>query len=468
MPASTVLLPAVRAAAALVLATLVCTAFLLVVVERAVTGKLLNDRFYADLLVEHNSYRLLYDRVLVDDRVLQFVTSDLFPGTEESTYLEWVGVARDILPPDSLQRHSENALARVSNYMTSDARDLWVYLEFRRDLERVGPTVLRLIGNRIDDSPISVDIDPDCSAAGARELADEFHKRALTFAVGNVPGSIPSLDSLPTSCREAVFLLVHEGLVQRRGLDSRSAEWIASDGPEIRRKFLAGDSRGAMKSIVVPWVSPFIDDSVFMLQEELDSGITLELVGKLAPYGGEPLARDLQRVMSESRQWVNRGTGLARTVGWPVVVGGAFLQVLVYWPRIFTGVRWLGVTLMVAGGISLSVGKLAPSVLAGRVRLLVDMAAGRIPDFPTSLNGMISEIAVPFVRELPVVDTTMSVVTLGVGTVLYTLSVLPWAMPPPAPDQESLKSSTQRGVSEQGDGVDGGPGDVSELQRPQG
>ena len=447
------------------LAVLVCTAFLLLVVERAVSGKLLNGEFYAGLLREHDTYRLLYDQVLVDDRVREWFETS---GAEERAgvgYGELAGLARDVVPPEALQRHVEGVLSQLDGYMRGESARLAVYLELGGELDRVTPAVLELVEARVNRAQARFPVRAGCLEGGTEELAKEFIDAAEGFAVGDASAYVPSLLALEPECREKVFRHFYDEAVPLSGLDGKSQAEIGERRGQIREAFLAGESHRAMNLVTAAWLSPLIDEAVVQFRWRLDNG---ELMGLLARYGGEELELKMRRAAEQFRRWVNQGVGLARTVGWPALIGGSLLQVFVYWPRIMTGVRWLGVTLMAAGGVSLAAGEVARGILANRVPWLVATVAGRFPEFPGALTGWVSETAVAVVGQLVVVDVYFCVGGVLAGIVLYTASLLPWPFRRYGPGQEIPGPPGAGTASEQGDGVDGRPGDVSQLERSQG
>ena len=417
----------IRPILAIFLAIAVCIGFFLFLVERTISGKLLDHEFYASVFDEQDAYGRFYDQVLMDDLVREAVSETLRVGPDIMSHEELIGVVEDIMPRTSLQGHVEGGLSQTSRYINGDSLEFRIYVDLSRELASPGPAVLGFLEARIDGIPLELEGDRNCSASGAAELAASYADRAGMLREGRVPESIPSLESLSRPCRELVSVLALDGLVEYAGLDQRMARGLLDHGDEIRAQFVEGNSHGVVKSIVRPLVQPLIDDAIARARDELDDRYRLELVDQLAGRGGGPAAKEFQDFMEDIRRWVLRGSNLARTAVWVFLFGGGVLLVLVYLPRLSTGLRWLGVTFIIAGGLSLIGAKVVQTNLADRAALLVDAALSSVPDFPVSLTELISDIAVSSVRQLAEGIADWSLIALLVGTVIFAASFLTWS-----------------------------------------
>ena len=418
------LLAVLRPVIAIILALLVCLGFLLFVVERTVSGKLLNDRFYAKVLDEQGVYDRFYDEVLLDDQVREFLEENLLAGQDIVTHDELIGLVEDILPPESMQGHVERLLSQAADYINEDSRELELYVDLSPDLERVKPALLAFVEERIDRVPVIREGESGCSPGRVADLAQAYVDRATSIRNGKVPGSIPSLESLSRRCRELISGLAYEDLIKFSGLEPRVVQGLTDRSEEIRSAFVEGDTHTAVKSVVIPMVSPLIDDTITEVREELDDQGRLELVGRLEKHSGEEAANVLRDGIRDLRRWVLRGTRLARNLGWPFLFGGSVLLVLVYLPRVSTGLRWLGGTLIVAGGIGLIAAKLIQSAVPDRVRSLVDTIAGEVEGFPASLAELISDVAAAFVGQLAGGAAGLTLIALLAGVAVFAASFL--------------------------------------------
>ena len=449
-----------RPIATIILAILICLGFFLSVVERSVSGKLLNDDFYARVLDEQDAYIRLYDQVLRDEEMGEIVHEHLLGGREIVSHEEFIEIIEDISPPEALQRHTERLLSQAARYMNGDSRRLELYIDVSRELEQVKPALLSFVEERIDRIPLSREEGPGCSPMRITNLAQGYVDRAKTLRDGEVPESIPSLEALSPQCRQLISDLAFDDLLKSSGLEGRGVEGLIDRSEDIRGAFVMGDTHAAIISIVIPLVTPIVDDMVADVREELDDRERLELVDQLAEYSGEEAADELRDAAKDMRRWVLRGASLARNLGWPLLLGGSVLLVLIHIPRVSAGIRWLGATLIIVGGLGLIVLKFVQSALPARVDLLVDSVSATVPDFPVSLTELISDIAVSIISQLAKGAADMSLIALAAGVALFVGSFLTWFIRRLRPGPSV--------TLEQGDGVDGGPGDVSQLERSQG
>lgn len=400
----------------------------LFVVESTVSGKLLDDEFYAGVLEEQDAYNRLYDDVLQDDQVWEFLEENLPYARDIATHDEVIGIAEYILTRASLQRHVERLLSQAARYLNGDSKKLELYVDLTRELEHVEPVLLAFVEERIDRVPARIQGVPDCSPVRVAHLAEEFADRANMLQRGRIPDSLPSLEPLSPRCRELIYAATHEGLVRSSRSDGRVVDGLMDQSGEIRAAFVQGDTHAAVKSVVIPIVTPAIHDAVAAVREELDERDRLQLLDRLARHSGEDTAEDLRDGMADLRRWVIRGTGLARNLGWPLLLGGSVLLVLVHIPRFSTGLRWLGVTAIIAGGSGLIVSKIIQSILPNRASFLVDSVTDGVSDFPVSLTELISDIAVSIISQLAEGAAGMSLIALAVGVALFAGSFLTWSI----------------------------------------
>ncbi len=407
----------------------------LLMAERVLSTKLLNAEFYTGIITEHDTYNRIYDEILVDEEV-RGISEEHLP-IEVVSHEDLVMIIQGIAPPEYLREQVEGGINDTVDYFNEDAERLQIYLELGPALERVKPVFLAYIQQRIDEIPEDQPGEPECTPNRVKQLADRFMDIYREIAAGKEPDSIPSIVALSQPCRvfifeavygasEIVTLLTGEALVEGASLGPRAVKGLQERREEIRSEVVAGDTGGALKAAVPPLVSPILDDGIERLRAELDDSDRIDLIDFLAESGGESTADEFRADMDESRQRLLQGMSRARTWTMLFLIGGPILMVLIYLPRLSAGLRWLGVTLAAAGGVSIGgcfvTAKILESVLPGRLEIPLEDVGGGVPP---SLAALTSDFVASAARQLAQGAAEVAVIVLIAGAAALAASFIP-------------------------------------------
>ena len=422
---------------ATLLGLVIFTGVVLLVAERVVSNRLLSADFYSGILAEHDVYNRFYDEVLTDDEVRRAVEENM-PGeignADIVTYEDWAMILRSIAPPEYLRGQVERVITDVLHYLNGDAERLQVYLELGPVLDNVEPVLVEYIRGRIDNIPEEQPEDTGCSPGRVRGLAQRYAYAFGELGSGRLPASVPSIEVLNKICRTLIFdavfgtskvvdLLTGEALLSRFGLDPRIVEGLELRRNEIRREIVDGDTREALKASVPAVVSPVLADGIEQFRSGwLDERDRLEAMAVTGKIIGEGIADDLQADLDEFRQVVGRVKDLTWIGMISTLAGGSSVMVLIYLPRWNIGLRWLGIVLILSGGITFAAVKVMDSGLKTRLDLLIKQNA---EGFPPSLEKLVSDLAASAIQRLFDEIIAVSVIVLIAGAVTLVLSLIP-------------------------------------------
>ena len=113
----------------------------------------------------------------------------------------------------------------------------------------------------------------DCSPARLAQLGERYGALYRQVAAGEAPASIPSAGTLSQSCRESVFDSVFgspgaaDSLLARGGLDPSIVQGLQERQEEIRREFVAGNTKEALKA-AAPMAAVSVGDALDQIPEE--------------------------------------------------------------------------------------------------------------------------------------------------------------------------------------------------------
>ena len=86
-----------------------------------------------------------------------------------------------------------------------------------------------------------------------QQLAEAAAEPYSRLSRGRLPESVPSLQILSRECREREFDRWFDLLLGQRALNAGVARLLDSQGEELRRSFIEGDTRGFLKAAAAPW-----------------------------------------------------------------------------------------------------------------------------------------------------------------------------------------------------------------------
>ena len=380
----------VRSLISLVLGVVIFVAFLGFLLASNFSDKLLSADLYIDTLAEENAagkdaYDRIYDEVLLDPE-LKETTKDLLGDIKVVSQEDVVQILRLILPPEYIQSQVEGAIHDTVDYLNEDTDTLELFIELAPRLANAKDVLFAYIDRRIDNLELEDTGVPDCTPGRVIELANRYVTRWRELAQGQLPTSVPSLESLTQECRTAIFDLAYPSLLQDDSLDDRTTRGLVNSRPDIEREFNAGNTHGVLKQAVRPLATPLIDDAFDQLRERLDEQDRLDIIHQIAAWNTDLTEDELGDDIDDVRTWVNRSQDYGKTVTLALVIIVSFILAMVQFPSLTNGLRWSGLTLVLTGGFFFVLGKVLESQVPDRLADLVERGAEEVTAIPPSVT----------------------------------------------------------------------------------
>ena len=509
------LLLILRPVASLVLGLVIFFGFLGFLLASGIRDNFLTDDFYSDNLAENDVYNRFYDEVLLDPE-FEDRTDDLL-GDIDIPQGEVSAVAREIVPPEYLREQVEGSITGTIDYLNKETDTPEVFIDLGVPLKRVEPAIFRYIDGRIDgleDVPVTTieemeegleDLyrtlengeiptsvpsveDPDAlvdryvdrSIAGLEEVparsAEEFKTEVESIykglASGELPTTIPSVESIPVEDRlaaydQALAILresedippetlsgleeqeerikdaLREGSV-KGALEVASPELtgpvvdeyvddaydiayqrLSEDGAisdealrgldeqedAIKESLGAGDTKEALKAGARGLLTPLIDEALGEIREDLDDRDRLDLVEIAAEQNDqtrEELLEDL-----ETARGIVEGGDAGFCVGIVMVVLGVVFMAAVQIPRLSSALRWPGLTLLLSGLVFLVITLVAKSQLPQ-----APLDPARASAIPPSMVRIMNDVFASMASDVATEFITLSVTIMVIGAVM--------------------------------------------------
>lgn len=414
------LLGVLRSLVSSVLGTIISTGFLLLLLVNISSGKLLSADFYSRTLNQQDTYNRIYNEVLLDEEVkrsIQGLLGDIKLVSDEDI----VPLLREIIPPDYLKSQVEGVIEDAIDYLNKDVDTLEIYIDLGPPLAKVKPVLLRYIDQRIDKLRV---LEPDLSGCTPEQL-QHLKPSFLTFfrelAGGKVPQSVLSVKAILPACRGPAFDAIFEEWAGDRSLDGRARQGLQISREDIRREFIAGDTRSFLKTAAHPLLTPLMDDAISEIRKGLDSQDRFAVIPSIANREATTEEK-LRAGLDNVRERLNYGLDLGKKVAPIMVIGGAILMGLVQLPRLSSALRRPGLTLMLTGGPCYVAAKIAQTTLHGR---LADLLAGvviPVLPIPPSAIELGRDILQSLSQQIFAGLAGPSLVLLIVGAVLFASS----------------------------------------------
>ena len=411
----------VRSLISFVLGIAIFVAFLGFLLASNFSDKLLSADIYTETLAEEDTYTRIYDEVLVDDR-LKETTEDLLGDIKVVSQEDMVQLLRRILPPEYLQSQVEETVQNAIDYLNEDTDTLELYIELAPPLANAKGVLFAYVDGRIDELELEDLGAPECTPGRITELADRFETRWTELAQGEVPKSVPSLESLTRECRTAIFNLAYPSLLQADLLDNRTRQGLMESRPDIEREFIAGNTRGVLKQAARPLATPLIDDAIDQLRERLDGQDRLDIFGQIAEWNTDFTEEELREDIEDARGYVTWGRRFGKPVTLALVIVVSFIMALVHFPSLTNGLRWPGLALMLTGGFYFVLGKVLESQVPDELAELVERGAEEISAIPPSVTILGGDLLISFGKQLTGGLAAPSLTLIIVGAVLFAAS----------------------------------------------
>ncbi len=400
----------------LVLGLLVFAGLLYLLVVVNIVQRLEDPDLYRAAFTETDAYNRIYDEVLVDTAV-QDETLDLLGGVGLETQ-EAVEVLRDVMPPAYLQEQTEANIDRFTGFLSHDLEKLDLYLELRGPLDRVEAVVLDKTEQVITEVQIEEPrtATTDCTADSLQSLADDLADEFAGLSAGQLPESIPSLETLDEDCRRQEFDSWIDQVAGNPQLDSGTARIVEDQRDDLRESFIEGDTRAFLEKAVAPLVSPVIDDSLEEIRQDLQTNDRLDLLEKLSESSDDLSREDIDESAELLRDAVGDASGTGGMVALLVVIAGSLLLAALHIPNPKNMLRWPGLSLLLGGGGCLVVGFVLNSALPSWIG---DAAAASSSDTSTALIGLAGDLMESFARQFTAGFIPGAVTVLVIGAVLF-------------------------------------------------
>ncbi len=422
----------VRSLISFVLGVVIFVAFLGFLLATNFSNKLLSADFYIETLAGEYTYNRIYDEVLVDEK-LKETTEDLLGDIKVMSQEDMVLLLRRILPPEYVQSQVEGTIHDAINYLNKDTDTLELFIELAPPLANARGVLFAYIDSRIDNLELEDLGAPECTPGRVTELAGRFETRWMELAQGEVPKSVPSLESLTQVCRAAIFNLAYPSLLQDDSLDDRTRRGLLESRPNIEREFIAGNTHGVLKQAVRPLATPLIDDAIDRLRERLDGQDRWDIIGQIAAWNTDLTEEELREDIDEVRTWVSRSRDFGKTVTLALVIAVSFIMAMVQFPSLTNGLRWPGLTLMLTGGFFFVLGKVLESRVPDELAELVERGAEEVTAVPPSATILGGDLLISFGKNITGGFADLSITLIIVGAVLFGASFLVFIVRPYIP-----------------------------------
>ena len=391
--------------------------YLLLVVN--ITQRLEDPAFYRTALTDTDAYNRIYDEVLLDE-ALQEQTRDLLGGVNLDTE-EAVEVLRDVMPPDYLQEQTEANIDQFTGFLSHDLERLNLYIELREPLDRVESVVLEeteqvIAELEIEEPPTMA---TECTTESLENLAADLAGQFAGLSEGELPESVPSLETLDEDCRRDEFDFWIDKVVNDPLVDSEAARIIEDEKDDLRESFIAGDTKSFLDQAAPPLVSPVIDDSLEEIRRDLQENDRLDLLQTLADNSSSLSREDIDEQAEFLRNTVTTANGTGRAIALVMVILGSLLLLAIHFPKPTGMIRWPGVSLLLGGGVCLVAGIVLNSVLPPRIRDAVASPADYSSDIPMAAISLAADLTESFVRQLTSGFLPGAVAVVVIGAVLF-------------------------------------------------
>ena len=407
-----------RSVVSLVLGVVVFFGFLFLLLLNNFSDKMLSAEFYSDTIAEEDTYNRIYDEVLLDSE-LENTTSDLLGDFQVVNQVEIVELLREIIPPAYLQSQVEGSIQRTVDYFNEDLDFLDLSVALGPPLNSVKPVLFRYIDRRIDGLAEEDLGQLECTPQRVSEVAQLYENRWTELAGGTVPASVPSLQTFTPACRQAIFSLAFQSVVEQSSLDERAKQGLLNERAGIERTFVDGDTRGVLKLAARPLATPLMDDAILRIQEELDDQDRLDLIHQLAVWNDDFSEAELRSDIDSTRDWLNWGQKFGKAVALAMLIAGSALLALVHYPSLKNGMRWPGLTLFLTGVVFFAVGKVLESQLPDRLQDLVERSASQVSGIPASVTDLGGDLLVSFGNQLTTGIAAPALTLLIIGALLF-------------------------------------------------
>ncbi|MCH8297460.1 MAG: hypothetical protein IH873_05285 [Chloroflexi bacterium] len=412
------LISILRAGAGLVLGVVIFVGFLFFLILNNVSDKLLNADFYKNTIAAEDTYNRIYDEVMLDDELLDR-TAEMLGDIQVVSHEEIVALLREIVPPAYIQEQVEASIDRTVDYINEDVDRLEVYVELAEPLNNVKPVMFAYMDSRIDQLRVEETRGiGSCTPSSMGGLAGRYFDTFSGLADGVVPESIPSIKEIAAPCRIILFELAYSSLIDDSGLSDEVKQNLKDGKGDLRLPFATGDTLGVLKVSARLLAEPLMDDAIDRLREDLGENGRFDLLRQLAEWDPDTTEAEIRDDIDEGRKWVSRANKFGDLTSLLMVIGGAVLMGLVFFPKLSGMLRWPGIALLITGVFFFVAGKIAESEVPDRLTDVIETGADKVSGVPPAVTDLGGDILVSFGSQLTDGFVGPSLTLLVIGAVL--------------------------------------------------
>ena len=407
-----------RAGAALVLGVIIFVGFLFFLILNNFSDKLLSADFHNDTIAGQDTYNRIYTEVLVDEELLDR-TSELLGDIQVVSHEDIVELLREIVPPDYIQDQVEGNIDRTIAYVQEDTDELEIYIDLARPLENVKPVMFAYIDRRIDELEEEDPGIASCTPEALIGLANSYVDKFNAMAGGEVPVTAPSLKALDPLCRQFLFVSTFDLLLGSSILDAETTQRLVDDREELRVPFEAGDTIEMLKVSARSLADPLMDKAIERVRDDLSPGDRLDLIHQITEWDTTTDEAEVRSDLDEGREWVSRAQNFGELTTLIMVIVGAILMGLVYYPNLAKMLRWPGLTLFITVAVFFVLGKIAENEVPQRLTYVIETSADKVTGVPPAVTDLGGDILISFGTQITAGITGPSLLLLILGAILF-------------------------------------------------
>ena len=400
------------------LGVVIFVGFLFVLILNNFSDKLLSADFYVSTIAAEDTYDRIYNEVLVDDE-LKDRTQELLGDIKVVEHQEIVDLLEEIMPPAYIKGQMEGSIDRTIDYINEDVDRLEVYVELAEPLENVKTVMFAYMDAKIDGLRVEETQGfGGCTPSSLGGLAERYVDTSGGLSEGVVPESIPSIKEISAPCRIILFELVFGSLVDDSGLSDDAKQSLNDGKGELRLPFAMGDTLEVLKVSTRLLAGPLMDDAIESVRADLDENGRFDLIRQLAEWDDDTTEAEIRQDIDDGRVWISRANNFGDLTSLILVIGGAVLMGLVFFPTFSSMLRWPGVALLITGTFFFAAGKIAESEVPDRLTYVIESGADKVSEVPPSVTDLGGDILISFGSQLTDGFAGPSITLLVIGAVL--------------------------------------------------
>ena len=398
-------------------------AFVVFLLLSNLADKIYDSQFYIQTLREQDAYARFYNDILLDDAV-DFTAEKVLWGTPVVIQEDLEPLLREIIPPAYPQKQVEENVSRAIEYLSEDAETLNLYLELEPILNRIEPALFGYIDRQIDQTQV---VRPGPSGSIPEQVAEvEALIRTLSRELtrGRLPQAIPSVETIPEALRSPLFDQFMAGIIGDTALDARVRRGLEENSANLRRQFVAGDTRRFLKEVARAVAVPLVDDTLAQTRSQLDPKGRLDLISAVAEGNPEITEESLRKDIAEGRNQLNRLTSRGRLFALAMVIGSALGMAAVHLPNLSHSLRWPGLALLLTGLISYFLSRALESSVASRLGVGINAALDESNELSEAVAQLLADVTQAFALRLVEGMGNPGLVLAAVGLLIFAGSFL--------------------------------------------